>query len=268
MKARLLGLLLCLLGLGCRAPYALIRVESLPSGADIYLDSLATGLQTPAELQLDLEQPGFLIECRKPGFAAIRQEVRRVYEVYTPTDLELLTVALYSPCCLGLPLLSFLVQQQNPLGYYNPMLLQLNLPMEGQGAVLRGSPRLARLELDGADAGVWRDDGQRLTLPPGPHQLRVLAEGYEALTFALQVEAGVYQSLAVQPQAAGQALLLSGSPGCRVRIDGGPWQALSAEPRRFELEVGAHELELQRSSGEETRQYALEPGQELNVHFR
>ncbi len=262
------ALLVCLLGLGCRAPYALIRVESLPAGADIYLDSLATGLKTPAEVQLDLEQAAYLIECRKPGFAAMRQEVRRVHEVYTPTTVELWTVGLYSPCCLGLPLLSFLVQQQNPLGYYNPMLLQLNLPLDGQGAVLRGAPELARLELDGEDAGIWREDGQRLNLEPGRHHLRIIAQGSAVLDYALEVQPGSYQSLAVQPRPDGQGMVLSGTLGIQVCIDGGGWQALSREPQRFALSAGRHEVEIARAEGHETRHYALEAGKDLNVHFR
>ncbi len=258
---------LLLFVLGCQAPLALVRVESTPPGAAIVLDSLDTGLVTPAELQLDLEQRAYTVECRLEGYASLRQELRLSQEVYTPTEAELWTLALCSPCCLGLPLVSFFVQQQNPYAYFNPMGVHFRLPAEGQGALLEGAAPDATVTLDGAPAGRWLDGSLLVAAAPGPHRLEVHIPGHEPWGLDWEVAAGRFDAFAVAPAATVQGLRLSAAPGTRVLYDGADL-GLTETPRELPLPAGPQRLTVVRDGQEEVRAYTVPAGRFLNVHFR
>ena len=187
---------------------ALLRVESDPPGATVYLERKDLGGRGQTPLMLALP----------PGKVKVLQEL----DGYRPTESE-------AQAAIG-SVAEVSVRLQRILGTLT----------------LQGDPAEFELRLDAADGDVALEKGGSLALPPGPHRLYVSAPGHipQALDARVPPDGEVRVSFKLQPlpPPAGGIIVRANLDGAVVRVDG---KDAGFTPASVEnVRVGTHKLEV------------------------
>jgi hypothetical protein len=143
---------------------------------------------------------------------------------------------------------------------YQPM--KVELPIEGQGLLLTGSPDGAKVYVDDQYQGALGDGARRVRAEPGPHLLRIEAEGYRPWQDVVQLTADRFDELRIELALEGQGILVrkpeglpSKTPDIQVIVDGKVHASAFDQPIR--LEPGEHEIEI-RVHGREPRRVRVQ----------
>jgi hypothetical protein len=156
--------------------------------------------------------------------------------------------------------------------------IEIELPIEGQGLLVSGSPIGAKVVLDDQYRGNLAEEPKRVRAEPGPHMLRVELEGFRPWQDVVQIAADRYQEIVISLVLEGQGLrvrkpegLPARTPEIQILVDGQLQGSAFDTPVR--VEPGLHEVEI-RVGGRETRQVQvrvtadswidLEPGPALD----
>jgi hypothetical protein len=156
--------------------------------------------------------------------------------------------------------------------------ITVELPVEGQGLLVSGSPAGAKIYLDDQYQGNLGEEARRVRCEPGPHMLRVDLEGYRPWQDVVQVAADRYQDISIDLKLEGEGLLVrkpeglsARTPQIQILVDGTLRGSAFDQPVR--LDPGDHEVEI-RVSGREMRKVRvnvakdawleLEPGPKLD----
>ncbi len=149
--------------------------------------------------------------------------------------------------------------------------LTVELEIEGQGVLVRGTPGGARIYLDDQFQGALDDGARRVRTEPGPHLLRVDAEGFKGWQDVIQVNSDRYEEVVIDLALDGQGVrvrkpegLPARNPELQIFLDG------QLQGSSFDLPIrtsaGEHDVEI-RVGGRETRRLRinLAPGQFLDL---
>jgi hypothetical protein len=105
--------------------------------------------------------------------------------------------------------------------------LRIELEVEGQGLLLSGEPEGAKIYLDDQFQGTLSPVERRLRVAPGPHLLRVEAEGRVAFQDVVQVASDRYHEVEVTLALEGQGVIVrkpeglsAKTPAVQVWVDG------------------------------------------------
>jgi len=231
------------LAVGC-ASSGSIYVRSEPAGARILVDGADSGLTTPSRVELATGATPVVIEVRKAGYNPVSRTVRYETEVDPITPSEAATTILCSPCCLGLPLLSFL----EPLrveSRFVPAEIDARLEPAGQGIRLTVRPEHAELRVDGVRVRPFT--GNLYALEHGEHQLEFVADGYRTFAQRLDVRPAIYHELSVTLELDGAGVIVlrprrgSSKDGVvEIHVDGALHATAFDRPLR--LEPGQHRV--------------------------
>ncbi len=194
----------CTLLGGCSAS-GKIEVNSHPAGARILLDGEDSGLKTPATLEVSSERTQFTVRIEKQGFNPVSRSVQYTTEIDPITPSEAVGTIVCSPCCLGLPLLSFL----EPIKVHSqfvPAKIDAHLDPAGQGVDLQVSPGNAQVFVDGAFVSPLTRN--LYLLEAGMHEIEVRADGFRTFAQRVRVREGTYQKLEVTLQLDGAGIIV------------------------------------------------------------
>jgi outer membrane receptor for ferrienterochelin and colicins len=213
-----------------RPRVALVRVESTPRGADVYVNRLDQGSRGKTPLTLSLPPGRHRLLLRKEGHRPVEAWVNPVKGRQQLQSLEL-------------PLITGTVQ-------------------------LAGSPAGARVREGGPDGPVLGQLPATLALSAGRHVLHVSAEGHASRTLEVEVpaEGSVAAQVALGPALgpSGTLKVTASRPGARVRVDG---RDVGAAPLSLRLPEGEHTLEVESDEVRPVRQVVrLVRDRELPVH--
>lgn len=149
--------------------------------------------------------------------------------------------------------------------------LKVALEVEGQGLLVAGTPEGAKVYVDEQFQGTLSDEVRRVRTEPGPHLLRVEAEGYVAFQDVVQVATDRYHELEIALALDGQGLFVrkpeglpAKTPEVQLYVDGALQGSAFDTPIR--TSAGKHVIEI-RVGGRETRRLEIElaPGQWIDV---
>lgn len=149
--------------------------------------------------------------------------------------------------------------------------IALELEIEGQGLLVSGTPGGAKIYLDDQFQGALDDAPRRVRTTPGPHLLRVEAEGFKPWQDVVQVTADRYEAISIELALDGQGVRLrkpeglpSRTPELQLFVDGQLQGSAFDVPVR--MSAGEHDLEI-RCAGRETRRLRINvaPGQFLDL---
>ena len=234
-----------LCGWGCNAS-GTIRVKSHPPGARVLVDGEDSGLRTPARLEVSTLQKELVVRVEKPGFNPVSRTVRYTTEVDPITPSEAAGTIICSPCCLGLPLLSFLEPLKVESSFV-PSRIEVHLDPAGQGLRIDVTPRDAEVLVDGVRGKAIVSNLYSLAV--GEREVDVRAEGYHPFTRRVDVQQEMYQDLSIHLRPEGEGLIVRRphgvptSPGeLRILVDGVVHETVFDRPVR--LIPGTYEVEI------------------------
>jgi uncharacterized protein YceK len=219
MAIKRLALVLALVATvtGCSSMRTL-SVDSLPPGADVFVDGKPAGIKTPAKVDVSAEQNEHAISVRKEGFSASSGRVRswdkrgQCWRTRYASPVELP----WAPCmmccggCLGAMKQIPGVLQESSNFEFRPTELLFELQKEGQGVMVNsGNSEDYFVYLDGKQVGQTAKHGRPdgiavLVIPverPGSYKVEVRAkdspENKMDWAKTVQVLEGVYIELPV-----------------------------------------------------------------------
>ncbi len=139
--------------------------------------------------------------------------------------------------------------------------LKIELEPEGQGLLVGGSPKGAKVYLDDQFQGNLGDEARRVRAEPGPHLLRVDADGHRSWQDVVQVVTDRFQELTIDLKLEGQGVIVrkpeglsAKTPEIQVVVDGQLQASAFDQPIR--MEPGEHQIEI-RVTGREPRRIQL-----------
>jgi len=181
-----------------------VRVVSIPSGAEIFLDGRRTGKRTPAVLPVEVRE-GYRVELRGAGFADWTSAPFSVTAGDTHT-----------------------IEQE---------LVAVRYPL-----TIASTPPGAEISVSGRPAG--RSPVQVEDLPPGVHPVQAVLDGHETLIVEVEVPApGNMVSLALQRQAPGTLVIKIINTYAEIWVDGERLMQ-QAVNHQVDLPPGSHTVEL------------------------
>ena len=213
-----------------RPRVALVRVESTPRGADVYVNRVDQGSRGKTPLTLSLPPGRQRLLLRKEGH-------RQAEAWVSPVKGRVLQQA------VELSLVTGTVE-------------------------LSGSPAGAQVREGGATGPVLGQLPARLSLPAGRHALHVSAQGHASRTLEVEVpaEGSVQAQVALGPEQgpSGQLKVTASRERARVRVDG---REAGTAPLSLTLPEGEHTLEVENDEVRPVRQVVrVVRDQELPVH--
>ncbi|MSR47354.1 MAG: PEGA domain-containing protein [Planctomycetes bacterium] len=149
--------------------------------------------------------------------------------------------------------------------------LKVELEVEGQGLLLVGEPEGAKVYVDDQFQGTLAGMERRLRLEPGPHLLRVEADGHVAFQDVVQVAGERYHEIEIALKLDGQGVIVrkpeglsARTPQVQVFVDG--QLAGSGFDTAVRTSVGEHDVEV-RVEGHETHRLRvkIDGGQFIDV---
>ncbi|HET9450289.1 MAG TPA: PEGA domain-containing protein, partial [Aggregicoccus sp.] len=214
-----------------RPRVALVRVESTPRGAEVYVNRLDLGSRGKTPLTLAI-----------PPGGRHRLLLRR--EGYRPAEAWVAPVK------------------------GRQLLQSFELALITGTVELLGSPAGAQVREGGPAGPLLGEVPARLALAPGRHLLHVSAKGHASRTLQVEVpaEGSVQAQVELGPDEgpSGQLRVTASREGARVRVDGRP---VGLAPLSLTLPEGEHVLEVESDEVRPVRQVVrVEQDRELPVH--